>query len=77
MVSKAIAIIVLQPVSVAQTMLRANLPQNRNGETFKSFADVFAFTLEHEGFLGLFKGLGPTLFKAVTMQGLLNILKER
>ncbi|KAF2104617.1 putative peroxisomal carrier protein [Rhizodiscina lignyota] len=78
MISKAIAIIALQPVSVAQTGLRSkHLPPSRNGKPFKSFGEVMAHIVETEGFLRLFKGLGPQLSKAILMQGLLNILKER
>ena len=78
MIAKAIAIIVLQPVSVAQTGLRSKqLPPGRNGKPFKSFREGMAYIIETEGVFRLFKGLAPQLSKAVLMQGLLNILKER
>lgn len=77
MISKGIAIVALQPVSVALTVLRSRLPSSRNGKPFTGFSDVMAYLVKTEGFLRLFKGLAPTLFKSILMQGLLNILKER
>lgn len=77
MVSKALAIVVLQPVSVAQTRLRAKPPPSREGRHFNSFVDVILHTIDNEGVLQLWEGLAPTLIKAVMMQGLLNIFKER
>lgn len=77
MVSKAIAIVALQPVSVAQTGLRAKPPPSRKGKHFNSFLDVILHTIDNEGFLQLWKGLAPTLVKSVLLQGLLNIFKER
>lgn len=77
MASKAIAIVLLQPVSVAQTALRAKPPPSRKGKHFNSFAEAILHTIDHEGFLHLWKGLAPTLVKSVLLQGLLNIFKER
>jgi len=77
MMSKAIAVIILQPISVALTTLRSKLPVSRNGEAFKSFIEVLLHIAETEGFWRVFKGLGPQLSKAMLMQGILNILKER
>ena len=36
-----------------------------------------AYIIEHEGYLGLFKGIGPQLLKGVLVQGLLMMTKER
>jgi hypothetical protein len=77
MVSKAIAVIALQPISVSLTGLRSRLPPSRNGKPYKSFVDVLVHIVETEGALRLFKGLGPQLSKAILLQGILNILKER
>jgi hypothetical protein len=76
-VSKAIAIVLLQPVSVASVGMKAKLPANRNGKPFRSFWDVIAHTMETEGFVRLYKGLGAALAKAMLLQGILQILKER
>lgn len=36
-----------------------------------------AYIIEHEGYLGLFKGIGPQLMKGLIVQGLLMMTKER
>ena len=36
-----------------------------------------AYIIEHEGYLGLFKGIGPQLIKGLLVQGLLMMTKER
>ena len=36
-----------------------------------------AYIIEHEGYLGLFKGMGPQLMKGLIVQGLLMMTKER
>lgn len=35
-----------------------------------------AYIIEHEGYLGLFKGIGPQLIKGLLVQGLLMMTKE-
>lgn len=77
MISKAIAVVTLQPISVASVGLKSRPPPSRNGKPFRSFWEVLAHVVENEGVLRLFKGLGPQLSKAILLQGLLMILKER
>jgi len=36
-----------------------------------------AYIIEHEGYMGLFKGIGPQLMKGLLVQGLLMMTKER
>ena len=36
-----------------------------------------SYIVEHEGPLGLFKGIGPQIFKGVLVQGILMVTKER
>lgn len=36
-----------------------------------------AYIVEHEGYLALFKGIGPQLLKGLLVQGLLMMTKER
>jgi len=36
-----------------------------------------SYIIEHEGYAGLFKGVGPQLFKGIIVQGLLMMTKER
>lgn len=36
-----------------------------------------AYIIEHEGYLGLFKGIAPQLIKGLLVQGLLMMTKER
>lgn len=36
-----------------------------------------SYIIEHEGYMGLFKGIGPQLLKGVLVQGLLMMTKER
>ena len=36
-----------------------------------------SYIIEHEGYLGLFKGIGPQLLKGLIVQGLLMMTKER
>jgi hypothetical protein len=35
------------------------------------------FILDREGPLGLFKGIGPQIFKGLLVQGILMMIKER
>jgi hypothetical protein len=52
-------------------------PAARQGKPFDTFGQVLAYIVKHEGFLRLWKGLGPGMFKALLFQGMLMILKER
>jgi len=75
--SKALATISTQPLIVAKVGLQSKPPHHRNGVPFKSFLEVMKYIVEHEGPLGLFKGVGPQILKGVLVQGLLMTIKER
>ncbi|KAH0558637.1 hypothetical protein GP486_004711 [Trichoglossum hirsutum] len=75
--SKALATIATQPLIVAKVGLQSKPPHQRNGVPFKSFVEVIRYIIEHEGPLGLFKGVGPQVLKGVLVQGLLMMIKER
>jgi hypothetical protein len=62
---------------VARVGLQSKPLPSRKGKPFKTFGEVIVHVAEHEGFLRLFKGLGPQLSKALLFQGLLMVLKER
>ncbi|KAM4055401.1 mitochondrial carrier protein [Hirsutella rhossiliensis] len=75
--SKALATIVTQPLIVAKVGLQSKPPRTRSGKPFKSFIEVMKFIVKHEGALGLFKGIGPQIFKGFLVQGILMMTKER
>lgn len=75
--SKSIATLTTQPLIVAKVGLQSRPPPARNGKPFKSFNEVMAFIVQHEGLLGLFKGIGPQLLKGLLVQGFLMMAKER
>ncbi|KAI9875496.1 MAG: ADP/ATP carrier protein, partial [Watsoniomyces obsoletus] len=65
------------PLIVAKVGLQSRPPPAREGKPFKSFGEVMAYIVEHEGPLGLFKGIGPQIFKGLLVQGILMMTKER
>lgn len=75
--SKSLATIATQPLIVAKVGLQSRPPPARAGKPFKSFQEVMAYIIEHEGYMGLFKGIGPQLVKGLLVQGLLMMTKER
>jgi len=75
--SKALATIATQPLIVAKVGLQSRPPPAREGKPFKSFIEVMAYIIEHEGPLSLFKGIGPQLMKGLMVQGILMMTKER
>ena len=75
--SKALATIATQPLIVAKVGLQSRPPPERAGKPFKSFVEVMRYIVDHEGLLGLFKGIGPQITKGLFVQGLLMTLKER
>lgn len=75
--SKSLATIATQPLIVAKVGLQSRPPPGREGKPFKSFGEVMRYTLEREGPLGLFKGIGPQITKGLLVQGLLMMTKER
>ncbi|CAK3965073.1 Peroxisomal adenine nucleotide transporter 1 [Lecanosticta acicola] len=75
--SKMMATVATQPLIIAKVGLQGNPPPQRNGKPFKSFVEVMQFVLERDGFLGLYKGIGPQLLKGFLVQGILMMTKER
>lgn len=75
--SKSLATIATQPLIVAKVGLQSRPPPARNGVPFKTFGEVMRFIIEHEGWLGLFKGIAPQISKGIMVQGLLMMTKER
>ncbi|EEQ33116.1 ADP/ATP carrier protein [Microsporum canis] len=75
--SKSLATIITQPLIVAKVGLQSRPPPSRKGKPFKSFVEVMRYIIEHEGALGLFKGIGPQIMKGLLVQGLLMMTKER
>lgn len=75
--SKSLATIATQPLIVAKVGLQSRPPPARNGKPFKSFIEVMSYIIDHEGILGLFKGIAPQITKGVLVQGLLMMTKER
>jgi hypothetical protein len=75
--SKSLATIATQPLIVAKVGLQSKPPPSRMGKPFKSFIEVMQFIIEHEGLLGLFKGIAPQISKGIIVQGLLMMTKER
>lgn len=75
--SKALATIATQPLIVAKVGLQSRPPPARNGRPFKSFIEVMRYIIEHEGILGLYKGVAPQILKGLLVQGILMMTKER
>ena len=75
--SKAMATVATQPLIVAKVRLQSKPPAERQGKPFKTFNEVLLHTVQHEGWLSLFKGIGPHLLKGVAVQGILMMTKER
>jgi Mitochondrial carrier protein len=75
--SKALATIATQPLIVAKVGLQSRPPPARQGKPFKTFLEVMEYIVEHEGPLGLFKGITPQIVKGILVQGLLMMTKER
>ena len=75
--SKALATLATQPLIVAKVGLQSRPPPARQGKPFKSFHEVMAYIVEHEGSMALFKGIGPQIVKGLLVQGLLMMTKER
>lgn len=56
------ACVACYPLDLVRTRLTTELPGQ---EYYKGITDAFAKIVKHEGFLGLYAGIGPTLFVAV------------
>jgi len=75
--SKSLATIATQPLIVAKVGLQSRPPPARDGKPFKSFIEVMSYIIDHDGILGLFKGIAPQITKGALVQGLLMMTKER
>jgi hypothetical protein len=75
--SKTLATIVTQPLIVAKVGLQSKPPPSRNGKPFKTFTEVMQYIIQHEGAMGLFKGIAPQILKGLLVQGFLMMTKER
>lgn len=75
--SKAVATCLTQPLIVAKVGLQSRPPPERKGVPFKTFGEVLRFIIANEGYLGLFKGIGPQLVKGLLVQGVLMMMKEK
>ena len=62
---------------MAKVGLQSRPPPAREGKPFKTFGEVMAYIIEHEGPLALFKGIGPQITKGLMVQGILMMIKER
>lgn len=71
------ATIATQPFIVAKVGLQSRPPPSRKGKPFKSFYEVMEHIVEHEGPLGLFKGIAPQILKGFLVQGILMMSKEK
>ena len=71
------ATIATQPLIVAKVGLQSRPPPDRQGKPFKSFGEVMKYIIQHEGPLGLFKGIAPQILKGLLVQGILMMTKER
>ncbi|KAM0818092.1 putative Peroxisomal adenine nucleotide transporter 1 [Seiridium cardinale] len=76
-ISKSLATIATQPLIVAKVGLQSKPPPIRQGKPFRGFIEVMQFIIQHEGALGLFKGIGPQILKGLMVQGILMMTKER
>lgn len=75
--SKSLATIATQPLIVAKVGLQSKPPPARQGKPFKTFGEVMAYIVEHEGPMALFKGIVPQIVKGLLVQGFLMMTKER
>lgn len=71
------ATVFTQPLIVAKVGLQSRPPPSRKGKPFKSFIEVMQYIIQHEGPLGLFKGIIPQILKGFLVQGLLMMTKEK
>ncbi|KAH9820917.1 peroxisomal ATP carrier [Teratosphaeria destructans] len=74
---KALATIATQPLIVAKVGLQSRPPPGRTGKPFRSFVEVMQYIVQHEGPLGLYKGVAPQILKGLLVQGILMMTKER
>ena len=73
--SKTLATLATQPLIVAKVGLQSKPPPGT--PPFKTFGEVMAHIVKHEGAMSLFKGIGPQITKGLLVQGFLMMTKER
>ncbi|KAF8441979.1 peroxisomal carrier protein [Terfezia claveryi] len=73
--SKTLATLATQPLIVAKVGLQSKPPPG--APQFKTFGQVMAYIVKHEGAKNLFKGIGPQITKGLLVQGFLMMTKER
>ncbi|RPB23818.1 mitochondrial carrier [Terfezia boudieri ATCC MYA-4762] len=73
--SKTLATLATQPLIVAKVGLQSKPPSG--APQFKTFGQVMAYIVKHEGAMSLFKGIGPQITKGLLVQGFLMMTKER
>jgi hypothetical protein len=69
--SKVMATLVTQPMIVAKVM------QQSAGKKYKNFIQILIQLMKTDGPIGLYKGIGPQISKAVLVQGLLFMFKDQ
>lgn len=69
--AKVMATLVTQPLIVAKVM------QQSASKKYKSFVAVMIQLMKTDGPIGLYKGIGPQISKAVFVQGLLFMFKDQ
>jgi len=73
-ISSTIAQFASYPLALVRTRLQAQgLP---NSERYSGMTDAFTKTLKKEGFVGLYKGMGPNLLKVVPAVGISYVVYE-
>lgn len=73
--SKVLATLATQPLIVAKVGLQSKPPPG--ALPFKTFGQVMAYIIKHEGTMSLFKGIGPQITKGLLVQGLLMMTKDK
>eukprot|EP00026_Physarum_polycephalum_P021361 Phypoly_transcript_24566.p1 GENE.Phypoly_transcript_24566~~Phypoly_transcript_24566.p1 ORF type:complete len:174 (+),score=21.12 Phypoly_transcript_24566:41-523(+) len=73
-ISSTIAQFASYPLALVRTRLQAQgLP---NSEKYSGMTDAFTKTIKKEGFVGLYKGMGPNLLKVVPAVGISYVVYE-
>ncbi|XP_020251396.1 calcium-binding mitochondrial carrier protein SCaMC-1-like [Asparagus officinalis] len=73
-ISGALGATCVYPLQVIRTRMQA---QNTNSATaYKGMSDVFWRTLQHEGFIGFYKGIFPNLLKVVPSASITYLIYE-
>lgn len=63
-VSKCIATVITYPYQVVRSRLQ-DIRGDSTGQAYRSVRDVLARIFRYEGWLGLYKGLGPNLIRTL------------